>query len=172
MCLASAYVQGNVEEGQAMNRPARRSAPTNTEHRWDYEQCCIAPLCNFPENSREDQAKQIRHFATASNEPRAWPLISLNPFSSELELKLESVNALPKVNLPKVNFHSHWTGINNIRAIHNMQRKDRYIDAAYFILQFIIPGLQSAVFAIASPAGKTSRPLGKRRVAQEMPLFG
>jgi len=29
-------------------------------------QCCITPLCNFSENSREDQANQIRHFATAS----------------------------------------------------------------------------------------------------------
>ena len=29
---------------QAINRPARRSGPTNTEHRWDYEQCCNVAL--------------------------------------------------------------------------------------------------------------------------------
>jgi len=35
---------------QAMNRPARRSGPTNTEPVGDYEQCCnyaFTPLCNF-----------------------------------------------------------------------------------------------------------------------------
>ena len=40
---------------QAMNRPARRSGPTNTEHRWDmsnvamlhYEQWCNVAMLHY-----------------------------------------------------------------------------------------------------------------------------
>ena len=46
--------------------------------------------------------------------------------------------------------------------------QNSYIDAAHGILQFIMPTLQVAAFVIAAPVDKTTRPLGKRRVAQEV----
>jgi hypothetical protein len=42
---------------QAVNRPARRSGPTKTEHHQDYERSSIAPICNFGDDSI--QVKQI-----------------------------------------------------------------------------------------------------------------
>src|SRR6516164_3031817 len=59
-------------------------------------QCYITPFCNFPENSREDQANQIRHFATACScvsvvkFPLRVPLPSKGIFSSKESPALRS----------------------------------------------------------------------------------
>jgi len=66
-------------------------------------QCYITPFCNFPENSREDQAKQTRHFATACScvsvvkFPLCVPLPAKGIFSSKESPALRSTEIFARV---------------------------------------------------------------------------